>query len=154
MDVNHKKIIEDMFSRLSFQLTKSGKISPLFMMILPDNSVLPIMMNYKDLDIMTYASVSIQAADEMNATALILVCEQYMIKRKKDDPVLSQILSGEISASCCDDKENYLTIIYTDNLGKSESLVSKIECDPVGTKYTLDFHWLDYSITNLVTSWK
>lgn len=154
MDPKHKEMIENMFSTLSFNLTEVGKIDPLFLMVLPDNSIRLVMVAEKgQLETREYASLSIAAASDMDAKALILICEQYMVKRKKDDPELQSFLTGQLRPSEAPDHQEYLTIVYTEKDGTTESLISQIHSDLVGRRYTIDFKWLKYSTTNLITPW-
>jgi hypothetical protein len=154
MNQKHRELVEDVFGKVSMSLAESGKIIPLFILILPDQSLLPIIVgNGEEIDLKLYSSGAINAAQEMDADAIIFICEQYMVSKIKGDPDLQPLLDGGIKPSEHPDKEDYLTIIYMEKDGNCESLVSKIKRDLAGTRYAVDFEWLEHSVTNMLTSW-
>jgi len=154
MDEQHKKIVEDLFSKYSMFLTEKGPSSPLYIMILQDYTVIPIVVTTDEgLPFDQYASAAINAAHETDAAALLLLCTQNFVTRKKGDPDVELLINGLVKASDMPDKEEYLTIMYMTSDGKTESLVSKIKKDITGKPYTVEFEWIG-GVTNFMTPWK
>ena len=154
MDESQREMIEDLFSHISFALTEQGRISPLYIMILPDGSQMPIIAQGGDLTVEMYASAAHSAAHEMGAKGMIFICEQYMVSKTKDDKELQALLDGQIRPSQHPDAEEYLTLMYMTAIGECESLIAKIHKDPMGTKYTNEREWIENSTTALLTPWK
>lgn len=151
----HREIVEDMFSRLSMVLTEKGPIPPLYVMILQDDSVVPIVVTTDEgLSLDEYAASAINAAHETNAEALLLLCRQNVVTREKDDPDVQLLVNGILRPSQMPDKDEYLTIVYMASDGYCNSIVSKILKDIAGNMYTVDFEWLGGSVTNYMIPWK
>jgi hypothetical protein len=86
MDDKHKEIVENLFSRLSMILTEKGPTPPLYIMILKDYSLVPIVITIEEgLEFDKYAASAINAAHESDASALLLLCRQNIITRRKGD---------------------------------------------------------------------
>lgn len=154
MDQKHKELAEEIFGKVSMALAESGNVVPLFILILKDGSLLPILVgNGETIDIQLYAVGAVNAAQEMDADAMIFICEQYMVSKTSKDSDLKPLLDGMIKASEHPDKEDYLTIIYMDKHGNCNSLISKIKKDIAGTRYAVDFEWIEYSVTNVLVPW-
>jgi hypothetical protein len=154
MEEKHREIVEDLFSKISFALAESGRVPPLFIMVLQDDTVMPIILGQTEIDMIEYASASMEAASDMDAKALILSCEQYMVSRNKGDADIDDLMNGIIKPSEHPDKAEYLTLIYMTSDGDYDSLISKIHTDPRGTRYTADFKWVDDSVSNIIQPWK
>jgi hypothetical protein len=155
MNENHREIVEDLFSKVSMSMSESGKVIPVFALILGDGSVVPVMItDGQEFSMSDYASMAITAAHNMDAEALMLICEQAMISKKKNDPEIQAILNGSIKPLEHPDKEDFLCIIYMTANGETESLIAKIHTDLVGTRYTVDSKWVDYAASNLLAPWK
>ena len=136
MDQTYRDMAEELFTHVSFSLTERGSVEPMFVMILPDNSTMPIILHDKDVAVEIYAQAAHNAAQQMKATAMMLVCEHTKIQDKKEP-------------------EDYLALIFMTAIGESKTLVSKIYKDTFGTKYTTDERqWLDENISSLITPWK
>lgn len=155
MDSKHKELVEDIFGKVSMSLAESGVITPLYIMILNDGSLLPIIIGNgeESIDLKLYASGAVNAAQEMDAAAMLFVCEQYMVSSSKDDPSMQALLNGTIRASEHPNKEEYLAIVYMDKEGNCESLISKIQKDLAGRRYAVEFEWIEASMTNMLVPW-
>lgn len=158
MDESKRKMIENLFSSISFSLTENGKITPLYIMLLPDGTQMPIISQAKGIEITLdmYTSAAHSAAKEMNAEGMIFISEQYMIEKHKDDPDIEKILSGEIKPSVDSNSKEYLVLMYMSAFGECESLISEIHKDPIGTKYTTDEReWIIQEISSsILMPWK
>ena len=153
MDQNHKELVEKLFTGTSFTLSEGNKIVPTFFMILPDNKLMPVVTT-ETIALKEYASITIRYADEMNAEALILICEQYMVSKKKYDPILQSILAGKIKPSDHPDRKSYLTVNYMSAIGETETIISEIHSDLKGTRYNREHSWLHSSLTNIMVPWR
>jgi D-3-phosphoglycerate dehydrogenase len=58
-----------------------------------------------------YASAAINAAHETDAAALLLLCTQNFVTRKKGDPDVELLINGLVKASDMPDKEEYLYVL-------------------------------------------
>lgn len=152
MEDYHQKMIEDLFSRISFALTEQGQVNPLYLIVLPDNSTMPIIINGQDgqeISLDMYSAAAHQAAKEMNATALMFVSEQYIAVKDKDDVKLQSWIDTEHPST-----KNYLTITFMTSEGDCSLLISKIHKDQMGTKYTTnEREWVENNTTSLLTPW-
>jgi len=154
MDQKLKEKLEDLFTKISFTITEQGFSVPLFIMHLSDGEMMPVMMSgHSEISIEEYASAAMLGASEMNAMALIFICEQYVVSKRKDDVEMQCLLNGTIKPSDHPDREECLTMIYMDKKGKCISLIGKIEKDIRGTKYINETHWTQGSVTNIIQPW-
>jgi len=153
MDENHRQIAEDLFSSVSMNMTTTGKTIPLYIMILPGDQVLPIIVSDPEISIQQYATICTNIAHQQNAIAMMMVCEQFMVSKHKDDADIELLINGVIRASEHPDREEYLTLIYMDQDGVSESIIAKIYKDAAGTPFTRDFQWVKDSVTSMVLPW-
>lgn len=155
MDDKHREIAEDLFSKVSMALTEQGMAIPIFVLILPDDKVYPIIIqSEQEYDIQGYSSIVHDIAGQMNAKAIILVCEQFMVSKSQSDPGLKDLIDGKVRASEHPDRKDYLTLMYLDEQNKCESIISEIHKDPAGTKFTRDFKWISEAVTNILVPWK
>jgi len=153
MDEQHKQQAEYIFSSISMVLTEHGKIFPTYIMII-DGQLLPVIVAEKaEMSLVEYEDVVHQAAQQAKPDAMMLICEQWMVSKDKDDPDVQLLIDGVIQASDQKDKKSYLTLIYTDANGNSESLVAEIEADPAGTRFTRDQMWIDNCVSNMIRPW-
>lgn len=153
MNEQDKEKAEMLFTHISIVLTEHGKVFPTYIMIM-DGQVIPVMVTEKaEMSLAEYEGVVHQAATEMQPDAMILIAEQWMVSRAKDDPDISLLIDGIIKPSDQKDKESYLTLIYTDKTGNSESLIGKIESDPMGTRFVRDQTWIKDCQSNMIRSW-
>ena len=77
-----------------------------------------------------------------------------MVSKKTGDADLSALLSGQIKPSEHPDREEYLTLVYMDENGDSESLIGKIERDITNLPFTRESHWLDDTVVSVMMPWK
>jgi hypothetical protein len=136
-------------------LTETGKSFPVYILILPGDEVFPVVLSGElDIDMATYAMTANDVAREMEAEAMMLICEQTMIARTNESEDLQDLLDGKLRPSEMPDKEDYLTMMYMFQDGQVESLISKIHSDPAGTRYTRDKKWIKEAVTSMITEWK
>ena len=158
MDESHKKIVEQIFNSVSFTLSEKGKVPIMFFLIVNKTNqekpeLLPIV-SVESISTLEYAKIAINTADEMNADAMIMIAEQAVVSKKKDDPSMNAILSGKIRPSEHPDKKDYITVIYMTSKGESHALISEIHEDLKGTRYTIDHKWINSSVNNLMVPWR
>lgn len=134
-------------------MTKIGRAVPVYIMILPGNEVYPIVIQDKDISLTEYATMSMNIAEQYQAEAMILICEQYMISKTKDDPELQAYLTGVKRASEDPDNKKFLTLVYMDKSGDCESLIGEIFTDPIGTPFTRDSTWIEDAVTSMIMPW-
>lgn len=148
----HREIAEDLFSRISMAMTQIGRAVPVYIMILGNNDVFPIIIE-QQIDLQEYANIAISVANEYNAEAMILICEQFMVSKQKGDAELQDMLDGKLRASQHPDRKEFLTLMYMDRTGKCESMIAEIHKDLSGTPFTRDFKWIDEAVTSMITPW-
>lgn len=154
MDEKYRTISEDLFNKISMAMTEIGKTMPVYILITADDEVLPIALAGVEMDMAGYAQLAVQIAAEMDAKAMMLICEQIMLSRTKDSEDLQDLLDGIKRPSEQPDAEAYLTLIFMEASGECESLIAKIHKDPLGTRYTKDSEWVKDSVTNMIMPWK
>ena len=154
MDENHREVAETIFSSASMTLTERGAVAPVILLILETEQVLPIVIQGEVYGLYEYSMIANDIAKQMEATAMILVAEQWMVKKKQTDVDLQPLLNGIIRPSEHPDKEEYLTLMYSDGDGTCESLIAKIHKDPSGRKFTRDQNWISEAISNVIQPWK
>jgi len=152
MDEQHKELVEDILSKASFRLTENGSVAPIFIAILPDeNELMPIMVTgFENLNLDQYAIIATNAAVELNAIAMILICEQWTVKVDEDGTGYSMIPPSQHP-----DKVECLSVVYMTAKGDCAILTSEIHTDPIGTKYTKDAEWMDGAdiVSGIMTPW-
>ena len=153
MDEQHREVCEDLFNKFSMAMSQTGSAVPIYVMILEDDTVYPIVVN-EAIEFQEYAKIALNIANQYDAYAMILICEQYMVSKKTGDADLSALLSGQIRASEHPDREEYLTLVYLDENGESESLIGKIERDLMGTPFTRESKWLQDTVVSVMMPWK
>jgi len=132
MKEDHRDMAEELFSHMSFSMTENGTVQPMYIMILPNNTTMPIVLQDKNIPIELYCEAAHGAAKQMNAVAMMLISERVL-----------------------HDEESYLTLMYMTAIGECESIVSKIYSDGFGTKYTTDEReWIDVDSSSLLIPWK
>ena len=154
MDDKTKDLMEKIFVNHCIMLTEAGAIIPIFFIIV-NKQIIPIILSEEmQMDFTQYSTVVVKAADEMDASAMILISEQYMIIGNKSDIDIKALLSGEIKLSEHPDKQEYLALIYMEADGKTESLYGKIEKDPGGIRYVREQQWADGVQKSQLTAWR
>jgi hypothetical protein len=153
MDEKHREIAEDLFNKFSMSMTQTGNVVPIYVIILADDTVYPIMVDIP-VEFREYSTIALNLANQYNAYAMMLICEQYMVSKKIGDSDLSSLLSGKIKASEHPDREEYLILAYMDENGNSESLIGKIERDLMGTPFTRESKWLKDTVVSVMMPWK
>jgi len=153
MDEKHKELAEDVLSKASFRLTENGSVTPIFIAILPDNNeLMPIVITgIENLSLDEYAVIATNAAAQIDAVAMMLICEQWVAKVLEDEPMLASIAPSQHP-----DKMECLAVIYMTATGECSILTSEIHKDPSGTKYTKDSVWLNDAsvLSGIVSPWK
>lgn len=149
----HKQQAEFIFSSISMALTEYGKVFPTYIMILDGQLVPVIVAERAEMTLIEYEDAVHQAAQHAQPEAIMLICEQWMVSKDKNDPDVQLLMNGVIRASEHEDKKSYLTLIYTNSNGKSESLIAEIESDPAGTRFTRDQSWIKDCVSNMIRSW-
>ena len=155
MKDSHKELVETVFTELTFKLSEEGDIYPLYMMIMKDGSLMPIVLKQGiEISMGDYANIAIDAAKELDADAMVFACEQSIVSKAKGDPEIGAMVQGKIKASEHSEAKDHLTLIYMTKDGECESLIGKIHKDPTEAKFVKDQKWIDGSITNVMSSWK
>ena len=153
MDDQHKQQAEYIFSAISMTLTEHGKVFPTYIMIMEGQLVPVVVAEKAEMTLAEYEDIVHQAAQQTNPEAMMLICEQWMVSKHQDDPDIQKLIDGVIRASEHEDKKPYLTLIYTNANGDSESLVAEIENDPAGTRFTREPTWIKDCVSNMIRPW-
>lgn len=154
MKDSHKKIADDLFTRHSIIMTEKGSIAPVYILILSQDRTLPVVLNTNLIGLEQYSEAVSKIAKDLDAEAVMFLCEQYMVSKPKDSPEANALVSGQIKPSEHPDKEEYLALIYMDQTGHNETCIAKIYTDPSGTRYTNDSRWINKGATNMIKPWK
>jgi hypothetical protein len=154
MNNEHRKMSENLFTSACLQLTEAGSFSPMYFMIM-NNELIPIIVSAEvDVSFTQYNDIAEQTIKHSQPDAVVLIAEQWLISRKKNDPELKNIMEGKIKPSDFDDKESYLTLMYVDSDNNKQSLIGKINSDLIGTHYVKDQTWIDSCLTTMIKPWK
>jgi len=154
MDDETKDLMEKIFVNHCIMLSEVGSVIPIFFIIV-NRQITPIILSEDmQMDFEKYATFSIKAADQMDASAMILVSEQYMVMGKDSDKDMKALLTGEIKPSEHPNKLEYLSLTYMEAHGKAESLYGKIEKDPTGLRFVREQTWADGVQTTQLMPWR
>ena len=155
MNEKHREIAEDLFNKVAMAMTEQGMTVPVFVLILPGDQVYPVIIQSdQEYDVQGYSALVHDIAGQMDAIAIMLVCEQFKVSKQQSDPALKDLLDGKIRASQHPDRKEYLTLMYLDEHNVCESIIAEIHKDPAGTRFTRDFKWIDEAVTNILVPWK
>ena len=153
MKESHRQIAEDLFNKVSMAMTELGKSVPIFVLILPDDSVFPVVIQGGEYNVQEYAAIVNDVASQMGAAAMMLVAEQMMVSKTSDDADLQALLNGTMRPSEHPDSKPYLTLMYLDDQGTCESIIAEIDRDPIGTPFTREHKWISEAVTNIIQPW-
>ena len=151
MDEKHRELVEDVFLKSSFRLTENGSVTPIYIIIMED-SLLPVMVHgMEKLNLDQYATIASSIALETNAKAMILICEQWIVKIPEGTPSLHTIVPSEQP-----DRIECLAVVYMDEAGECSILSGEIFTDPSGTKYTKNSEWMEKAsvVSGIMEPWK
>lgn len=138
MDENHKKIAEEVYQMATFILVESGKDTPLFVLIKDNESIPIIIPPGMEVDLASYATMSLQLAKEQDADAMMVVGGMWVVSDHIDN------IDLQTRPSESDMREHYLNLVYISKDGKIlESIAGKVEKDIAGTMYVKEQDWLD-----------
>jgi len=151
MDQEQTELSEKIFNSSSLVLAEHGGVAPVFF-IVKDKGLNPIV-GVTDFTIQELANQAVNTAHEMNADAIILVCEQWMIKMDKNDERLKDYIDGNKRPSESSLAEEYLTLTHMTKVGEASSLIGKIHTSPNGVKYVRESSWINDTVTNMITPW-
>jgi len=151
MDDEQKKLAEKLFNSLSLLLAEHGKVVPLYFVV-KDGQLTPLIVK-SEVSMQQFATITMNYANEIDAEAVILACEQLMLRLPKNDENIQRILDGEIKPSDEKTSEPYLTLTYTERDGNTKSILAKIITSANGVRYTTDFEWINDTVTNLISAW-
>ena len=153
MDDQDREKAEYIFSAISMALTEHGKVFPTYIMIV-DGQLLPVLVAEKgEMSLAEYEEIVHLAAQQTQPEAMMLICEQWMVAKDQNDPEVQLLIDGVMKASDHEDKKSYLTLIYTNKNGESESLIAEIDSDPAGTRFTRDHSWIKDCVSNMIRPW-
>ena len=145
IDEGHKSLAEDIFNGACMTLAETGLMYPTFFLIRGDE-FMPIVLDpkaYGDINIQQYASEVISIADDSNAEALMLVSEQWQVKRKITDDEVKQFEDGKLLPSLDPDRQEVLCLIYMSSKGKTQTLFGDIQRSIDNTPFVRDSKWSD-----------
>lgn len=154
MEESHRVMAENLFTNMCLLLTEHGHVAPTYFMIMKEE-IIPIMISDNiNINFLQYQDLAEQTIKYSNPEAVMLIAEQFLIKRKKDDPDIQKILDGKLKPSQTSDREEFLTLMYVSIDNEKESLIGKIETDLIGTKFIRSQDWLDTCLTTAIKPWK
>ncbi len=145
------KLTEDLFNTVSIVLAEKGKISPMYF-IVKDDMLNPIV-GVPGITMQHFANLTVSLAHDVDADAVIFICEQCMVKIKKDSEDIKDYLDGNKRPSKHPDAESYLTLTYMTKYGVASSLIAKIHTSTNGVNYIRETEWIDNTSTNMITPW-
>ena len=151
MDKEEKEMSEELFNTLSIVLAEQGQVSPIYF-IIKDKMMNPVA-GYPGIAIEHLASVTVNMAHEVEADAVVIVCEQWMVEMKKGSKEAQDYLDGTKKPSESPDAKAYLTLTYMSKTGEANSLIGKIRKSPNGVNFIRDSKWISETTTNMITPW-
>lgn len=151
MNQKEREMAEELFNTTSLVLSDKGEISPIFF-IVKDKGLNPLV-GAPGMTMQELSTTAVNVAHEMDAEAIILICEQWMVQMRKDDENLKGYLDGSKRPSEHPSSEAYLTLIYMSKIGEAESLIGKVHLSPNGVRFTREIQWIDDAVTNIITPW-
>lgn len=150
----HKETCELLFNSFVMKLAEMGTIDPIYIMIL-DGQVIPILISNGDgMSFDNYKILVSKKVIEIQPEALILIFENWQVSREKGDSDIDLLAKGLMKPSEQEDKELWLSLIYSHIDDHIESLIGKIETDIIGTKFVREQKWVDECVSNLILPWK
>jgi len=154
MDNEERKMAEEIFNTTSMLLAeaKDDRGIPPTYFIVKDKMMTPLI-GAPDITHGHLAGTAVNVAHEWDADAVILICEQYMITMHKDDAEIQDYMDGTKRPSESPDAKPFLTLIYMNKIGESESFVGEIIKSLNGVRYVPDPYWIDEAVTNMITPW-
>jgi hypothetical protein len=151
MDKEEKEMSEELFNTVSIVLAEHGQVAPIYF-IIKDKMMNPVA-SHPGITIQQLANVSVNMAHEVDADAVVLICEQWMVKMKKGSKEAQDYLDGSKRPSESSDAESYLTLTYMSKTGEANSLIGKIRKSPNGVNFIRDSKWILETATNMITPW-
>lgn len=157
IDEGHKGLAEDIFNSACMTLAETGLMYPTFFLIRGDE-FMPIVLDPKThphINIKQYASEVISIADDSNAEALMLVSEQWQVKRKITDEEVKKFEEGKLLPSLDPDRQEVLCLIYMSSKGKTQTLFGDIQRATDNTPFVRDSKWSDGDMsTSFFRPWR
>jgi len=151
MDKEEKEMSEELFNTVSIVLAEQGQVAPIYF-IIKDKTMNPVA-GHPGITVQQLANTSVNIAHEINADAIVLICEQWMVKMKKGSKEAQDYLDGTKKPSEASDAEAYLTLTYMSKTGEAESLIGKIRRSPNGVNFIRDSKWIPVTAINMITPW-
>jgi hypothetical protein len=151
MDQEEKEMSEEVFNGASMVLADQGRVTPVYL-IVKDKLMNPVV-GHPGITAQQLASSAVNIAHEINADAIVLVCEQWMVKMKKGTKEAQDYLDGTKRPSESPDAKSYLTLTYMEKTGEASSLIGKIHTSLNGVNFIRDSKWIDDTATNMITPW-
>ena len=142
MDDETKEKLTKLYDYHCILLSKHGEVAPIYF-IIKGNFITPMLVpsgNPVQFDI--YSSWVIDQANKINADALVLISEHCVVTGNKNDEDIEALIKGKMRPSDHPDNKQYLVLTYME-VGSSskESLLGKIENDPLGVKFIRSQEW-------------
>lgn len=154
MDEIMKTALEDAFTYNCFSITETGVCNTLFFVI-KGYEIFPILLDDGvEIAVDKYLSMCLRYAEEQDADAVLLIGEQFMVKGKKDDAIMKQLLSGDMKASEHPDKKPFLVLSYMTAEGETHLLFGEIITNVSGAKYVTDQKWVFNAATSVLVPWR
>ena len=148
----NKNNMEEMFNIAAMVLSERGELSPMYF-VLKDNFLTPVV-GTPEMSQQDVAAAVVNLAHEIDADAAILICEQWMVKFRKDDPNLQEYINGDYRPSQDEmRREALLTLTHMTKDGEADSIISDIKMAPNGIRYTDGFKWIHETVTNMIMPW-
>jgi len=142
---------EDLFNTVSIILAENGKISPMYFVI-KDDTLNPIV-GVPGITIQHLANLTVNIAHDIDADAVIFICEQWMVEMNKNSDEVKDYLDGNKRPSESPDAKSYLTLTYMTKYGVADSLIAKIHTSTNGVNYIKETNWITNTSTNMITPW-
>ncbi len=151
MDQKEKEMSEEIFNTLSIVLAEQGEVAPLYFIV--KDKVMDPIVGHPGVTHQHLASITVNMAHETNADAVVLVCEQWMVKLKKDTKDAQDYIDGTKRPSQSPDAEPYLTLTYMTKNGEASSLIGKVHTSPNGVRFIRETEWISETTTNMIVPW-
>lgn len=155
MDDKIKEKLTELYDYHCILLSKHGEVTPIYFLI-KDSIITPMIVSANNsVQFDVYSSWVISQANKIDADALVLISEHFVVTGNKNDEDMKALIKGKIKTSDHPENKQYLILTYMEaGGGLKESLLGKIESDPLGVKFIRDQEWALDDSSQMAVSWK
>lgn len=157
MNEHHKQLAQSIFDSSCMTLTETGVMYPTFFLI-KGEEFMPVAIDPESMEnvgMKGYSSMVMNIADQERAEAVILVSEQWSIKRSISDEEAQDFIEGKLLPSLDPDRQEVLTLVYITRGGRVRVLSGEIQRQIDNTPFIRESKWStpDAMSSNIIGAW-